>query len=165
MLHQDAIKPTFPQSHVITPLYHSEGCLCLVCLCLDLLLSCSPLSRRRVLSSSGLTLPKTNALSHFPCVKWTNIRTPVPHNKLIRERQTPTQQHQKLEGFVCVPRGEGNILSSSHAPTQRLKCIFKQFNGSPCLLVLILQSLCFNRCFAQSGWCLSTSTAPWRLHF
>jgi len=65
MLHKTAVKATFLQSHIITPSYYSEERLSYVPLPLT-----SPLPRdTHVVFTAGLTVPKINAVSHFPRVK------------------------------------------------------------------------------------------------
>jgi len=132
----------------------------------------------------GLAVPKTNARSLFPSVKWTNTRTPVPHNKLIREKQTPTQQHWKLEMycvcvcvcvFVCVcglrrrtilyfslqhlytNTTARNVYVSSlmAVPVYRSRC--SRLGGSLHALTAVVAP-------SGSSWCLMTATVPGRLH-
>lgn len=135
MLRPPAIKAIFPQSHIILHLYvYTErewvGVFFPPCVpqSLPLFSLAFPFPHRTCLVLKlDPTVPETNVVFHFLCVKWTNMRTSVPHNKLIREEKVPMQQHKNTDICVCSPRRRMRhplIFSSQKYIDLKIRCIY-----------------------------------------
>lgn len=68
----------------------------------------------------------------------------MPHNKLIREKPTPTPQHRKLEMYVCVYPEEDDdtlSLSSLHSYSNTKTMHISRLMAAAFILVPILPPL------------------------